>query len=703
MRRAAFAFPRPRSPDSFAICLLCMALAACGGGGGGGGASTASPTPELQLIAGSTSSGGVFSGAGSTDGTGTAARFQNPRGVTADATGNLYVADPVAHTIRKITPDGVVTTLAGSAGFSGNADGVGANARFSFPTYITVGTAGNLYVTDGFTIRMLTPDGVVTTLAGMAGVAGSADGTGAGASFNYPSGITADSAGNLYVAEINNQTIRKITTAGVVTTLAGAATINGSADGVGTAARFYSPNGIAADAAGNLYVTDMGNATIRKITPTGVVTTLAGMPGIIGSTDGTGAAARFSWPTGIAVDASGNLSVVDGANHTIRRISPLGEVTTLAGTAGVSGSADGTGAAARFYYPAGIAADAAGKLYVADENNHLIRAITPTGVVTTLAGTPPAYGSADGTGPAARFSSPTGIAADTTGNLYVADSANHTIRRITPAGIVTTLAGTAGIYGSSDGTGAAARFYSPYGIAVDTAGSLYVADSGNNAVRKITQAGVVSTVPGTAGLFHPTGIAVDSSGNLYVAVDTTIRKVTPDGVATILAGADGVGGYVDGTGTAARFRHPLGITTDTAGNLYVTDFLGVMGDFGLPSYNLDSVIRKITPQGVVTTLAGAAGLGGNTDGTGSGARFNGPEGIAADSAGNLYVADSGNYTIRKITPAGVVTTVAGVAGQRGIVLGVLPGGLDSPHGVALIDSNTLAVTTDNSVLRLILP
>jgi len=228
------------------------------------------------------------------------------------------------------------------------------------------------------------------------------------------------------------------------------------------------------------------------ITPAGVVTTLAGLPGTGGSADGTGTAARFSGPFAVAVDAAGTVYVADTFNHTIRRITPAGVVTTLAGLAGSAGAVDGTGSAARFATPHAIAVDAAGNVYVA-ELSHTIRKITPAGVVSTLAGLASTVGSADGTGSAARFQDPRGVAVDAAGNVYVSDTANRTVRRITPAGDVTTLAGLAGATGNVDGTGSAARFASPRGASVDAAGDLYVADTNNGSIRKITPAGVVTT------------------------------------------------------------------------------------------------------------------------------------------------------------------------------------------------------------------
>ena len=717
--------------------LLGISLVACGGGGGE--ASTASPATgsAAALLAdtspaisdaslAATSKGpqnnkpskkatglsliaGNIGGPGSVNATGVAARFNNPVGIAADTAGNLYVVDQVNSTIRKITPAGVVTTLAGTPGVPGSADGSGAAARFRNPSGIAADMAGNLFVTDqsNQTIRKITSAGVVTTLAGTAGVQGSADGSGTAAQFSNPSGIAADTAGNLYVADFSNAIIRKITAAGVVTTLAGTAGVTGSADGSGAAAQFNSPSGITIDTAGNLFVADTGNQTIRKITAAaGVVTTLAGTAGVTGSANGNGAAAQFNYPFGIAADMSGNLFVADTNNSTIRKITTAGTVTTLAGTASVQGSADGSGAAAQFNRPLGITADSAGNVFVADTANNSIRKITAAGVVTTLAGTPSIVGSADGSGAAAQFSYPFGIAADTAGNLFVADANINTIRKITPAGVVTTLAGTAGVMGSADGSGAAAQFNRPLGITADSAGNVFVSDANNNNIRKITSVGVVTTLAGTSGVQgsadgsgaaaqfnYPFGIAADTAGNLYVADagNSTIRKITSAGVVTTLAGTPGVFGSADGSGAAAQFSNPYGIAADTAGNLFVAD-------------TSNQTIRKITAAGVVTTLAGTAGVVGSADGAGAAARFRNPFiGIAADTAGNLFVADSGNQTIRKITSTGVVTTVAGVAGQSGILLGNLPGSLSSPQGVALLANNTLAVTTANSVLKLVLP
>jgi streptogramin lyase len=324
----------------------------------------------------------------------------------------------------------------------------------------------------------------------------------------------------------------------------------GFANGPGTAARFNHPFGIAIDKAGNLYVADQANELIRKIDAGTLVTTYAGLTGVTGAANGSTALASFNKPFGVAADTSGNIYVADAGNNMIRMISPSGTVSTFAGT-GVAGAADGADSAS-FNSPLGVAVDKAGNVYVADYENSLVRKISPAGVVSTLAGKSGVSGFADGLDTAARFNLPESVAVDAAGNVYVADNGNNAIRKIAPAGLVSTVAGN-GSAGSTNGAGASASFNSPFGIAVDASGNIYVADAGNNLIRKITSAGVVSTFAGS--------------------------------------GSKGAG---DAAGTAATFNTPAAVVVDAAGNVYVSD-------------ENNNIIRKITPAGSVTTLANKQG------------------------------------------------------------------------------------------------
>jgi sugar lactone lactonase YvrE len=331
--------------------------------------------------------------------------------------------------------------------------------------------------------------GAATSSAATLTVPGSAS-----ALLEYPAGIGEDSSGNFYVADAFGNTIQKITSAGVVSTLAGSSGQAGSQDGVGASARFNQPGGVVVAGNGNVYVADTGNATIRKIAPDGTVTTVAGSPANRGNTDGVGSAASFSSPYGIALDAGGNLFVADAMNATVRKIAPDGTVTTLAGSAGNRGDADGVGTAARFNFPSGVAVDAGGNVYVTDTYNDTIRKIDPSGAVTTLAGSAGISGSTDGAGHTALFNQPDNLAVDAAGSLFVADTGNATVRKVTAAGAVTTIAGMPGIAGWGDSSGGIVLFNQPHSLAIDASASLFVADTGNAAIRRIAADGTVTTL-----------------------------------------------------------------------------------------------------------------------------------------------------------------------------------------------------------------
>jgi sugar lactone lactonase YvrE len=660
----------------------------------------------LKLVAGG------MGGSGSVDGIGPAARFLSPRGMATDKAGNLFVADSRSHTLRKVViATGEVTTLAGSPGQLGSSDGIGGAARFAYPDGVVSDRAGNLFVTDSgnYTIRkVVVATGEVTTLAGSPGQTGSRDGTGAAARFDSLHGIASDGAGSLFATDMH--AIRKVVLAtGEVTTLAGSRE-PGSSDGTGAAARFLFPFDVASAGTGLLFVADQLNHTIRKVVlATGEVTTVAGSPGQSGSSDGTGAAARFHFPRGIASDEADNLFVADDYNHTIRKVVlATGEVTTVAGSPGQAGSSDGIRATARFSLPLEVASDGAGHLFVTEGDGCRIRKVViATGEVTTLAGSSAEGGSSDGTGATAQFYNPSAVASDGAGSLFVVDTGNHTLRKVVLAtGEATTFAGSPGEGGNSDGTRAAARFYSPNGVASDGAGSLFVADSRNHTIRKL----VIAT-----------------------------------GEVATLAGSPGAEESSDGIGAAAAFRFPYGVAVDGTGNLFVADShnhtirkvviatgevttlagsprlqgssdgTGTAARFAYPSDvasdragNLfvadeqNHTIRKIVmATGAVTTLAGSPGIPGSANGVESAARFNGPKGVVSDGGDSLFVADTGNHTIRRIAVrTGAVTTVVGSPERAGVVLGPLPAGLNAPRGLALGQTGELVISDveENSIL-----
>jgi sugar lactone lactonase YvrE len=685
--------------------------------------------PPIAVLAGRIGGSGNLNGAVSNARLGTA-------GGLAIGGPDLYIIDGGYSDIRVFDPaNGNLSVFAGS-GTPGTTDGTGSAAQFDFtagvgalpPTAIAEDSSGNLYVCDSgnSTIRKISPSGAVTTLAGVPNTTGFVDGTGSQALFNGPRGITYDAIDNaLYVADTGNSVIRRVSLTGVVTTVAGGAA-GGYSDGVGSAAGFTLPEGITSPCSGGcltgagsheIYIADTYNDTIREITISGspetyTVTTIAGLARTTGSTDGAGNVARLYEPEGIAY-VNGLLYVADTGNHTVREL-VFGQnnsvtVSTLAGTAGTAGYANGIGAAASFVSPdamSGWTDPSSGQSEILVSDGPVVRAIDANGTVTTLVGVAPAPGSADGTGAAARFAAPGQMAVDSHGNVFVVDSQNYTIRKITPGGVVTTFAGSAGQQGAADGIGASARFWYPEGIAIDASDNLYVSDLGDAfgtviggggtsappSIRKITPDQIVSTVIASSSLGDPYSLAIDSSENLYV-LDTAgcaIDKVTPTLSISTLAG--GQCGSADGTGGAAQFSSPVGLAIDAGGTLFVAD-------------TGNDTIRKVTPAGVVTTVAGAAGKAGYVDAQGAVARFDEPLSIESDSGGNLYVTDYGNHVVRKIDATGTVKTIVGAQSSIGVQPGALPGSLSNPDGILVLPgtSTSLAITDENAVLTVSLP
>jgi uncharacterized protein (TIGR03437 family) len=624
--------------------------------------------------------------------------------VTTDRAGNVFFVcqDSV---LRLDAATGIVTPVAGNGtwGFSGD-NGPATSAGLAWPNGLAVDSAGSLYIADSFDSRIRkVSNGVITTVAGNGTRGFSGDGGPAtSAQLWSPEGVAVDSAGNLYIADSGDNCIRKVSN-GVITTLAGNGTEGFSGDnGPATNATLSAPTGLAVDSAGNLYIADSYNLRIRKIS-NGAITTVVGngMRGFSGD-GGPATSAELAYPAGVAVDSAGNLYIADWGNSCIRKVSN-GVITTVAGNGipGFSGD-NGPATSAQLYLPEGVAVDPAGNLYIADTHNQRIRKVA-NGVITTVAGGGSSVGD-NGPATSAQLYYPEAAAADSAGNVYISDSFNFRIRKVS-GGTITTVAGTAkNGFSGDNGPAASAQLNYPEGVAVDSAGNLYIVDAANLRVRKVS-GGVITTVvgngtygsggdggPATSAAFtDPDGVAVDSAGNLYIADYgyNRIRKVSNGVITTVAGGGSSIGD--NGPATSAQLNSPRGIAVDPAGNLYIAD----CGN---------QRIRKVS-NGVITTVAGngTPGFGGD-NGPATSAQLNSPWGVAVDSAGNLYIADTANNRIRKVSNGAIVTVAGNGAYGFGGDNGPATSASLIPTGVA-VDSagNVYVVESANNRIRVLTP
>lgn len=563
---------------------------------------------------------GQRGGAGDADGPAAEARFAGPSGVSLDGAGNIFVADRFNSTIRRITPDGTVETYAGKTGENSWANGPRQQARFQNPRRIEARPNGEIYILDVANVRKIDVNGNVTAVSPFI------------PSHNF-SGMAVDAAGNIFVTSEGQHTVMKFASNGGVMTIAGSAQNPGFSDGGGGAARFNSPQDLALDTNGDLYVVDGGNRCIRRVSTDGEVVTIAGSPAVTYRKDGTGNQAGFERPLGISFGTDGCLYVTEP--EFIRKVTREGVVTTIAGRSADFTPRNGPASQASFYFPQDVVMDGEGNLIIAGGSDYTVRKLTTGGDVVTIAGMLKEFGAQDGPGAQARFSDVRGTVTDAHGNVFVLDSKNHAIRKISPAGVVTTFAGKLGDMGTADGIGTEARF------------------------------------------IFPEALAIDRLGNLYVAERIRVRKVTPEGRVTTLAGAARESGIIDGTGPAARFRYLAGIAVDSRGNVYVSEYV-------------NHVIRKITPVGVVTTYAGSLDTYGWTDGLLEQARFGDPLGLAVDQQDNLYVSEWRNGGLRQITPSGIVKTLTH---SNGFVVGGDVSYFGTPYCIAPIADGSLILSS----------
>ncbi len=785
-----------------------------------GGSVSAVKYGTLSAFAGSGLSGQM-------NGTGAAASFKSPIGLAKDNAGNLYVADRDNYLVRKIAPDGTVSRYAGDNSFV-NAGGPPALTELYAPLTLAADNANNIYIglTNTHNIKKATPGVSLTTGFAGAGISGYADGTGPAARFNLINAVRLDNDGNLIIADGANNRIRKVTPAGVVNTFAGTGQRTPIVNGAANVATFDNPLAIAIDRDGNIYVGEASK--IRKITPAGTVSTFAGTNST-GDQDGPIATANFNKITGMCFDANGTLYVADNGNNKIKRISVSGLVTTIVArdathadfsvndiiinndsylyasdqqhfvvrkinlsgyiidkplpvgltfndltgeitgtptvispatvytiiaqnafgfsTASLTIKVDDNSAPANTapiisyqtpqIFVVGTPVDLpvlntggavpsggftistplpAGLNLNADDGRisgtptapspATIYTVTATGIVGQSQATinikvnaaPPAVVTA----PVISYETPKTYPPNQPIPPLLPTNTGGVVRRYS-IGLVNNFAGT-GESGRTNGPKNSARFDAPFQLARNNTGDYYIADLNNFAIRKLTAAGIISTYagmngpgdtngPANASTFRsPRGIAVDKAGNVYVADNFAIRKITPVGVVSTLAGGT-TAGYVDGTGAAAQFDGAVSLAIDQSDNLYVADFNNLL-------------IRKVTPAGVVTTLAGNRSRG-HLNGQGNAATFDGPAGLTIDATGNLYVADY--LTIRKINPGGLVTTIAGNGTQKvidgpamsasfGIASGIA---LNSLGDIYVLDTGNDVPNESSDVLRLI--
>jgi uncharacterized protein (TIGR03437 family) len=614
-------------------------------------ADTAPTSYIIQTVAGSDDSGD--------GGLALSAALNQPEGIAVDRSGNVYFSDAAVHRIRRIATDGSIQTIAGTgvAGFAGDG-GPASAAVLNQPYGLALDPAGNLYIADlgNARVRKIGTDGVIQTIAGGGTLPATSTGQGGPATsvqLAQPRNVAVDAAGSLYISDFGANQVYHVTPSGILSLVAGTGTAGFS--GVGTSAllaQLNAPAGLAVDPTGAVYIADSANNLVRKVyngviitvfntpAPTGVALDATGMLWVAGASYfGTVVQQISGIASGkdLAIDLLGNAYFTSGAF--VMEIPSGGSLTTIAGSGNSPGFGgdEGPATSAQLYSPSGVVVDSSGNWYIADTSNNRIRRVTPAGVISTI----------EGTGNPAQLNGPRAIAIDSSNNLYIADTGNNAVRELTPTGTTTSIA-----------TG----LNNPVSVAVDSQGVVYIADSGNNRIVQVTASGTASTYVKIDG---PLAVAVDASGNVVAADATQIWSVASDGTATSLI-----------TGLTL----PGGMAFASDGSLMIVD-TGA------------NVVRQLSTSGVLTAIAGTGGAGFSGDGSlALAAQLNAPAGLAIAAKGTILIADSGNNRIRSLTPLSAVaseTVTLAVVNAASLATGdIAPGEIITIFGTGFDPTNT---------------
>ena len=643
------------------------------------------------------------------------AGFCSPIAIAFDQKGNSFILDTDDYRVRKIDANGIITTLAGNGELGFGGDNIPAtSAGFIRPLGVAVDATGRVYIADtqNNRVRRIDLNGIITTVAGNGAYGFSGDGGPAvNAPLGYPVNVAIDKDDNLYIVDENNSSIRKVGVDGIIHTVAGNGTAGFSGDGgPATSAQLQYPSAVAVDNSGNLYIADCYNKRIRKVDANGIITTLAGNGSFqVGGDGGLAVNTPLYFPGDVAVDAIGivYLSQQDGR---VRKIGTDGIIQPVAGngTNGFSGDG-GLAVNALIGSISGVDIDASGNIYISDQNNYRIRRITSDGIINTVAGGFTGDGG-NATNAFFRkllFKSPANLTVDTKGNVYVADRFSNRLRKVSPNGIITTVAGT-GVngYAGDGGPATEAQLQHPRGIGLDSTGNLYTVDQYNTRLRKIATDGTITTVAGngtpnfienrlsgsSADIYNSSGMAVSKAGTVYVPTSNCILKITTAGIISIIAGTTASSGYSGDGGLAinAQLIGPSSVTLDKDENLYIVD-------------GGNNRVRKIDANGIITTVAGNGSRSyGGENILATNSPVNNPYEVAFDATGVMYISESGYSRIRKVDRNGIITTAAGnsstsFSGDGGLAINA---GLAYPGGITVDAVGNLYIAdTENRRIR----